>query len=77
MLYTKIQPQCFLGSGEEDFKYFFFFFFLTIWQLSCSIMQNHLDKLIIYPSDRRSHVKSGETGQAVSENKTFKDYTIL
>ena len=27
MLYTKIQPQCFLGSGEEDFKYFFCFFF--------------------------------------------------
>ena len=23
MLYTKIQPQTFLGSGEEDFKCFY------------------------------------------------------
>ena len=43
MLYTKIQPQSFLGSGE-DFKCFY-----HIWacQTSCSIVQNHLNKLLV------------------------------
>ena len=27
MLYTKIQPQSFLGSGEDFLSVFFFFFF--------------------------------------------------
>ena len=43
MLYTKILPQSFLGSGGG------FEVFLTIWawQPSCSILQNHLIKLLV------------------------------
>ena len=42
MLYTKIQPQSFLGSGEDDF-----FYHIWAWWPSCSMGQNHSYKLSI------------------------------
>ena len=35
MLYTKIQPLSFIGSGEENFKCFFFFFFFCLFSFCC------------------------------------------
>ena len=69
MLYTKIQPQSFLGSGEEDFYMFFITFghggHLVQW---FKIIGTNCQ----YPFNRMPHVKSWKTGQTVSE-KTFKD----
>ena len=44
MLYTKIQPQSFLGSGEEDFEEFLPYIDMAV---SYSIARNHLNKLTI------------------------------
>ena len=41
MLYTKIQPHSFPSSGE-DFKVFYH---IWAWWPSCSVVQNHLNKL--------------------------------
>ena len=41
------------------------------------MMQNRFKKNRQNPFDRRSNVKSGETGHAVSGKKTFEDYEIL
>ena len=62
ILYTKIQLQSFLSTGDTDsylipsFKCFY-----HIWprQPSCSVVQNHL-KNCQHPFDKRPHVKSGE-----------------
>ena len=42
MLYTKIQPQSFLSTGEEDF---YLFCHIWAWLPSCSMMQKHLNKV--------------------------------
>ena len=57
MLYTKIQPQSFLGSGEEDFQAFF-----TICGHDGHLVQLHgtIWTNWQYLFDRRPHVKSGE-----------------
>ena len=74
MLYTKIQPQSFLCSGEKDFKAFlpnmdmaviFFQWRVTI-QTNCQ-----------YPFDRRPIWNLVKTAKAVSEKKTFENYTIV
>ena len=57
MLYTKIQPQSFLGSGEEDFKSFYYVIGMP-WP-SCSMARSHSNKFQ-YPFDRRPHVTAGE-----------------
>ena len=57
MLYTKTEPQSFLGSGEEDFKCFFHH--IWAWWPACSMVWNRLNKLSM-PFDSRSHVKSGD-----------------
>ena len=59
--YTKIQPQSFLGSGEEDFQVFLPYMGMAVilfdgaeylknkmawtWRPSCSIARSHLNKL--------------------------------
>ena len=57
MLYTKVQPKSFHGSGEVDFLSVFTIYghgsHLVKW---CRTIQtNHQ-----YPFDRRPHLKSGE-----------------
>ena len=56
MLYTKIQPQSFLCSGEKDIKSFYH---ILAGQPSCSKVQNHLTSYQ-YLFDRRPCVKSGD-----------------
>ena len=73
MLYTKIQPQSFLGSGEEDFQEFYH---IWAWWPSCSIVRNHLNKMG-KPFRQKANMKSIEYVRAVSEKNTFKTYTIL
>ena len=68
MLYTKIQPKSFLGSGEENFKYFYH---IWAWQPFCLVVQNYLNKLLVL-LDRRPPVKSDENWQVVSQ-AMFKD----
>ena len=58
MLYTKILPQSFLGSGEEGFEVFLPY-----------TSAKPFDQIV-----RRSHVKSVENWHAVSEKKTIKDW---
>ena len=67
MLYTKFQPQNFLGSEEEDFLSVLY----HIWacQPSCSMVQNHLFKLMI-PLRQEAPVKPGENLSSISEKKT-------
>ena len=55
-LYTKIQPQSFLGSGEEDFQEFLRYMDRAA---ICSIACNHLNKLAMF-FRQKDHVKSGE-----------------
>ena len=73
MLNTKIQPQNFLGSGEEDFQEFLPYMDM---QPSCSFAQNHLNKLAIL-FQQKAMWNLVKIAQAVSEKKTFKNYTIL
>ena len=68
MLYTKIQPQSFLGSGEEHFQEFVPEMDMAP---SCSIARKHLKKLAT-SFRQKAHVKSSVIAQTVSEKKTFK-----
>ena len=56
MLYTKIQPQSFLGSGEEDFECF------TMYRHGSHLAQwrGTIRTNYQYPFDRKSPLKSGE-----------------
>ena len=56
MLYTKIQSESFLGSGEEDFKCF------TIYGHGSHLVQwlRTIQTKCQHPFDKRIHVKSGE-----------------
>ena len=69
MLYTKFQPQSFLGSWEENFKLFFFFTILFNGAEPFEQIDNT-------PSTEGSMWNLMKNGHAVSEN-TEKDYTIL
>ena len=83
-VYTKIQPQSFPGSWEEDFKCFY-----LIWarHLSCSVSRNHLNKLTkpfgTFEQTGKPFLTGGlmrnlvKIAQAVLKKKTFKNYTIL
>ena len=65
MLYTKIQPQNFLSSGEEDFKCFTIYrhgSHLVPWRGSICTNRQH-------PIDRRPHVQSGESGSSGFRNE--------
>ena len=44
MLYTKIKPQSFLGSGQEGFKCSNH---IWVWGPSCLMVQNHINELAI------------------------------
>ena len=57
MLYTKIQPQSFLGSGEEHFKVCLSYMFIAATLFNCA---EPFEKIGNTSFDRRSHVKSGE-----------------
>ena len=72
MLYTKIQPQSFLSSGE-DFSVF------TIYGHVCYIVQwrEIIRTKCQYPFDRRLHVKSGENGSSGLKEEVLKNYTVL
>ena len=74
MVYSKTQPQSFLGSGEEDYFRSFTIYrhggHLVHW---CGTIRTNCQ----YPLDSGPHVKSGENSQAVSEKKIFKNYTIV
>ena len=43
ILYTKIQPKSFLGSGEDVLA----FYHISAWRPSCSMVRNHSNKLSI------------------------------
>ena len=60
-IYTKIQPQSFLGSGEEDFKCF------TIYGHGGHLVPRPetIQTNCLYPFDRRLHVKMGKIARAV------------
>ena len=64
MLYTKIQPQSFLGSGEEDFKCLFFvFWFFLPYMVNVVILFNVVEpfkQIINTHSKKRPRAKSGE-----------------
>ena len=72
MLYTKIQPQRFLGSRVIFLSVF------TIYGMVAILFKGPEPCLTNcqYPIHRKPHVKSGETDQAVV-GKLFEDYTIL
>ena len=59
---TRVKSQRCLGTGEKDFC----FYHIWAWWPSCSVVQNHLNKLIMF-LQHLAHVKMG---QAISE-KTF------
>ena len=78
MLYTKIQPQRFLVSGEEDFEVVFFFFF-TIYEEGGLLVKwwelfEQIGNTLSTEGPMWNLVK---IAQGVSEKKTFKNYTIL
>ena len=74
MLYTEIQPQSFLSSGEDCFKCFTNH--ILAWQPSCSMAQNHADKLS--PSyDRRPIVKSGDNCLSGLQKKIFRLHDFI
>ena len=67
MLYNMIQPQSFLGSGEEDFQEFLPYMNMTaIFLLHGTIWTNWQ-----YPFDRKPMWNLVKIAQAVSEKKTF------
>ena len=74
MLYTKISLKAFLVQKQFFTVFNYFFYNIWAWQPSCSMGQNHLNKLLISLRQKAAFglVKSG---QGVSEKKTFKDYT--
>ena len=55
-IYTKIQPQRFLGSRGKDFQDFLPYMDMAAILFNCA---NHLNKLTI-PFRQKVHVKSGE-----------------
>ena len=71
MLYTKIPPKSFLGSGEEHFQEFLPYMDMVAILCNCAEPFKHIGNTL---STEWYLVK---IAQAVSENKTFKNYTIL
>ena len=79
MLYTKIQSESSLISGEEDFQLFsFFFFFLFFVFLSymgmVAILFNSVEpfeQTVNIPSTESSMLNLVKIGQVVSEKKMF------
>ena len=70
MLYTEIQPQSFLASGEEDFKCFNH---ISAWRPFYFKDRDHLYNFSI-PLNTRLHVKfEKKNDPGVSEEKSFKD----
>ena len=68
MLYTKIQPQSFLGSGEEDFKEFLSYMDMV------AILFNgteHLNKLA-KSFGQKAHAKSGENCKGFQRRRCLK-----
>ena len=74
MLYTKIQPQSFLSTGEEKCNCFYH---IWAWQSFCSIMQNHLNKVSTSLRQKNPMWNLVKTGQVVSEKKRLKDCMVL
>ena len=61
-IYTKIQPQSFLGSGEEYFQEFLPYKDMAAILFNC---MKHLNKLACTFDRRPHHVKSGENCSSV------------
>ena len=74
MLYTKIQPQNFLGSGEEDFQVFLPYMDMAAILFSCTEPFEHIGNTLLTGCSTWNLVK---TAQAVSEKKAFKNLTNL
>ena len=70
MVYSKTQPQSFLGSGEEDFLGLLPYIGMAAILFRCRTIRTNCQ----YPLDSGPHVKSGENSQAVSEKKIFKKF---
>ena len=74
MLYTKIQPQSFLDSGEEDFECCFFFFlpYMPMVDILFSSAKSfeEIDNALLTEGPMWNLVK---IGRAVLEKKTLKD----
>ena len=72
MQYIKIQPQSFLGTGEDNLMFFTIYghggYLVQGCQTICMACQKTFN--------RRYHVKSGEKLVKWLKKKTFKDYTI-
>ena len=73
MLYTKIQPQSFLGSGEEDFQEFLPYMDMAAILFNCAELFEQIGNNL----STEGPCEIVKTAQAVSEKKTFKNYTIL
>ena len=70
MLFTKIEPQSFFGSGENTLPY----------MGMAAILFNGVEpfeQIVKTPSAEGPMWNLAEIGQAVSDNNLFKDYTIL
>ena len=73
MLYAKIQPKSFLGSEEEDFKEFIPYMDMAAILISGAKPFEQIGKTLLTEGPMWNLVK---IAQAVSEKKTFKNYTI-
>ena len=77
MLYTRIQPQGFLGSGEEYIKccFFFFFVFSLPYMDMVAILFNGVEpfeQIVNIPLTEGSMSNLVKISQAVTEKKIFK-----
>ena len=75
MLYAKIQPQSFLGSGEEHFQECLPFTRMSAILFNCAGPFEQTGKTHLTEGDW-SHVKSGKNCSNGFEKK-FKNYTII
>ena len=69
MLYTKIQPQSFLNSGEEGF---YMFCHIWAWQPSFTMAQNHLD--VLSTSFRQKSDENCSRGLTEEDIQRFHDF---
>ena len=74
MLFTKIQPQSFLDSGETDFKCFCH---ILVWRQSCSVVQKYLYKLSLPLQQKAPYKIWRKFVKLFQRKKTFIDYTIV
>ena len=74
MLYTKIQPQNCLSTGEEDFQVFLPYMGMAVFLFNDA---KPFEQSVNIPSTERTMWKLVKIGQVLSEKKMFKDFMFL